>query len=143
PMGGVSLAVPFVVNEVEINPAPTLSSISPDEAVQGGGAFTLTVTGTNFVPSPVDRWGGSARTSTYIADTELEAAILASDLNSFGVVDVTVFNPAPGGGESSAESFDILEAWTPAEISTQFWFDASDGSTITITSGAVSQWNDK
>lgn len=33
--------------------------------------------------------------------------------------------------------------WTPANISTFLWFDASDASTITLTSGAVSQWNDK
>lgn len=33
--------------------------------------------------------------------------------------------------------------WTPAQISTSMWFDASDSNTITLTSGAVSQWNDK
>jgi hypothetical protein len=33
--------------------------------------------------------------------------------------------------------------WTPAQISTALWLDASDSSTITTVSGAVSQWNDK
>lgn len=33
--------------------------------------------------------------------------------------------------------------WTPANITTQLWLDASDSSTITLVSGAVSQWNDK
>lgn len=33
--------------------------------------------------------------------------------------------------------------WTPEEISTLAWFDASDASTITTTSGAVTGWNDK
>jgi hypothetical protein len=34
-------------------------------------------------------------------------------------------------------------AWTPAEITTALWLDADDSPTITITSGAVSQWDDK
>ena len=33
--------------------------------------------------------------------------------------------------------------WTPAQITTALWFDASDSATITTVSGAVSQWNDK
>ncbi len=37
------------------NPAPTLTSISPTTAVQYSGAFTMTLTGTGFVPaSPPD-----------------------------------------------------------------------------------------
>jgi len=33
--------------------------------------------------------------------------------------------------------------WTPANISTALWLDATDSTTITESSGAVSQWNDK
>lgn len=33
--------------------------------------------------------------------------------------------------------------WTPANITTDFWLDAEDASTITLSSGVVSQWNDK
>jgi hypothetical protein len=33
--------------------------------------------------------------------------------------------------------------WTPADITTQAWFDASDASTITESGGDVSQWDDK
>jgi len=33
--------------------------------------------------------------------------------------------------------------WTPASINTALWLDASDSATITESSGAVSQWNDK
>lgn len=35
------------------------------------------------------------------------------------------------------------EPWTPAEITTALWLDAADSSTITQSSGLVSQWNDK
>jgi hypothetical protein len=34
-------------------------------------------------------------------------------------------------------------AWTPADITTLAWYDASDASTITEAAGAVSQWDDK
>ena len=33
--------------------------------------------------------------------------------------------------------------WTPYQISTEGWWDASDASTITESGGAVSQWDDK
>ena len=32
--------------------------------------------------------------------------------------------------------------WTPASVTTDFWFDASNAASITASSGAVSQWND-
>jgi hypothetical protein len=34
-------------------------------------------------------------------------------------------------------------SWDPAAITTALWLDAADASTITASSGAVSQWNDK
>ena len=35
------------------------------------------------------------------------------------------------------------EAWTPSQTATRLWIDADDASSITETSNAVSQWNDK
>lgn len=42
---------------------------------------------------------------------------------------------ATGGGGGGA--------WTPADISTELWLDATDAATLTLVSGKVSQWNDK
>ena len=39
--------------------------------------------------------------------------------------------------------FGRVVPWTPANITTALWLDASDASTVTTVSGAVSQWNDK
>ena len=36
-----------------------------------------------------------------------------------------------------------MSLWTPAQIATAAWWDASDVSTISDTGGAVDQWNDK
>jgi hypothetical protein len=35
------------------------------------------------------------------------------------------------------------EAWTPAELTTTLWLDASDATTITQSGGAASEWRDK
>ena len=48
------------------NPVPTLTSISPASAQPVGSAFTLTVTGTNFINGSVVRWNGSDRTTTFV-----------------------------------------------------------------------------
>src|SRR5207237_384058 len=49
--------------------------------------------------------GGSPRTTTVVNGTLLRASIPASDVAAAGTANVTVSNPAPGGGASSARSF--------------------------------------
>ena len=105
PGGGPSNAVSFSVNPNTGNPVPTIAGLSPPSATPGGGGFTLTVNGTNFISSSVVRWKGADRTTTYVNSTKLTAAILASDIAAIGSASVTVFNPTPGGGLSNAMSF--------------------------------------
>ena len=95
----------FSVNPNTGNPVPTITGLNPSSATPGGGGFTLTVNGTNFISSSVVRWKGADRTTTYVSSTKLTAAILASDIAAAGSASVTVFNPAPGGGLSNAVSF--------------------------------------
>ena len=89
------------------NPLPALSAISPTMTLAGGSDFTLTVTGTNFVPGSVVRWNGSDRATTFISAGELQALIPAADIATRGTAAVTVFNPGPGGGESNSKNFAI------------------------------------
>ena len=89
------------------NPVPALSAISPSSAGVGAPAFTLILTGTNFLTDSVVRWNGSARTTGLVSTTRLTATIPASDLTSRGVYSVTVFNPTPGGGISEVRSFTV------------------------------------
>ena len=84
------------------NPAPSVSSISPASTTAGGSAFTLTVNGSNFISSSTVKWNGNNRTTTYVSGTQLTAAITAADIATAGTTNVTVVNPAPGGGTSSA-----------------------------------------
>jgi TolB protein len=90
-------------------PTPTVTSLNPSSAFGGGPAFTLTINGTNFVSGSVVRWNGSARATTYVNDTRLTASITAADITTVGTANVTVFNPAPGGGTSNAVTFPIID----------------------------------
>lgn len=94
------------------NPAPTLSRLSPSEALVGR-SFTLTVNGTGFTPASQIRWNGSARSTTYVSGTQLTAAIPAGDVASGGTATVTVSNPAPGGGTSNSLPLQINQVVLP------------------------------
>jgi hypothetical protein len=93
----------------ENNPAPVTTSLTPSTAQQGGGDFDLVVRGVDFAPNAVVRWNGAERPTTFVSTTELRASISAVDIAAAGAVDVSVFNPAPGGGLSNAQTF-IVEA---------------------------------
>lgn len=103
PGGGTTAQQTLTIN----NPVPTLTSLSQTVATTGSAGFTLTVTGTNFVSSAKVRWKGSDRTTTFVSATQLTATIPAADLANGGTADVTVINPAPGGGTTNAITFTI------------------------------------
>ena len=113
PGGGTSASQTFTINAGN-NPAPTLTSLSPPSAVAGGPAFSLTVTGTNFVSDSIVRWNGANRNTTFNSNTQLTATINAADIASTGTAQVTVFNPTPGGGTSGNVAFNIT---APATLS--------------------------
>jgi len=92
------------------NPVPTTTSISPTSKVYGEAQFTLTVNGTNFISSSVVNFAGSARTTTFVSATQLTAIIPATDLLTVGSYNITVTNPAPGGGTSNAQIFAVNKA---------------------------------
>ena len=84
------------------DPTPTITSVSPNGIVAGGAAFTLTISGTNFVAASMVNFGGSAPATTFVNSTQLTAAIPAASVTSTGTLAVTVTNPAPGGGTSNS-----------------------------------------
>ncbi len=88
-------------------PAPTLSSLSPNQLPAGSPAFTMTVTGTGFVNGSAVQWNGMALVTTYVSATTLKAAVLKSLVASAGTASVTVTNSTSGGGVSNAKPFTI------------------------------------
>jgi 6-phosphogluconolactonase len=82
--------------------------ISPSTAAAGGAAFTLTITGTNFVAGSMVNFGGSAAATTFVNSTQLTAAIPSASIASAGLLGVTVTNPAGDGGTSNASNFSVI-----------------------------------
>ena len=95
------------------NPIPTVvGPVVPQAVVPGSGAFTLKVYGANFVSGAVVNWNRSPRSTTFISARELQAQVLASDVAKPTAGYITVTNPPPGGGVSSA-SYAIVEVHRP------------------------------
>jgi hypothetical protein len=95
------------------NPRPLLyQPLSPTSAQPGSAGFTLTVNGTGFVSGSVVNWNGSARTTTFVSASQVEATITAADLATPRTIMVTVVNPAPGGGVSNAVLLPITYPFT-------------------------------
>ncbi len=91
----------------DTNPAPTLSMLEPASASVGDPGFNLMINGSDFAPNAVVRWNGGDRPTTLTACGKLMAAIPASDLETAGLAEVRVFNPAPGGGLSNPLNFNV------------------------------------
>jgi hypothetical protein len=111
--GGTSNGLALTISSP--NPVPTMTELSPSITAAGGRAFTLTVTGSSFVSGATVRWNGVDRTTTFVNGTRLTADIAAADIAAIATADVTVFNPAPGGGASSVLPFSVT---TPQPIVT-------------------------
>jgi hypothetical protein len=122
-----------------------VSDLSPDVAMAGGPAFTLSVTGSTFANGAVVRWDGSDRPTTFVSSSLVTAAIPASDLAAGKVVVVTVRNP--DGGLSSPLNFTVnntvpaLSSLSPARVS-----GGGSGLTLTVAGsgfvpGAVVRWD--
>ncbi len=90
-------------------PAPTLTSLSPSSILEDSPAFTITVTGTNFIPQSKVRWNGVDLATTYVSATTLTALVPAANV-AFALTvpaSVAVFSPAPGGGTTVSLPFTI------------------------------------
>src|SRR5258708_1562683 len=136
-MNGLSNPLPFIITPPG-NPVPTVTSMSPTCAVVGAGAFTLTISGSNFLPAS-DPSGGSqgpwtaagTRTTLPIVGSisapKFQATVASSLVASPGTGAVPVFNPpsprsggGTGGGGPSATSltFPVQTAACPAAAAT-------------------------
>jgi hypothetical protein len=151
PGGGTSNAQSFTITASgNGNPVPATTSLSPSSATAGDAGFTLTVNGSGFVSDSVVQWNGASRTTTYVSATQLTAAIPATDIAAAGTASVTVFNPAPGGGTSNAQSFTITASDNPVPATTSLSPSSATagdaGFTLTVNgsgfvSDSVVQWN--
>ncbi len=139
----LSNALPFVVT----NPTPTLSSISPTIVQAGLVSANVTLTGTNFVPTTVARFQGTALSTTFVSSTTLTAALASTHLATSGTFSITAQSPAPGGGTTGSRSLTV-QAPTPilSQISPNSALVGSGPAFLVVTgvgllSNAVVRWN--
>ena len=113
---------------VTVDPAPTADAGAAGADVCEGDDFTAVATATGGTIAWTTSGDGT------FADNTLEDAVYtpgAADIAAGTVTLTMTVNGASAG------------LWTPAELTTDIWFDANDASTITEAGGQVSQWNDK
>lgn len=92
----------------EANPAPFLNqTLVPTAVAPGGGGLTLAVTGTGFVDGATVNFDGVGLATTFVNSEHLSAAIPAKDVATAKTASVTVVNPAPGGGASNVDYFQV------------------------------------
>jgi alpha-D-ribose 1-methylphosphonate 5-triphosphate synthase subunit PhnH len=145
PGGALSNSLAFTIAAVA---APTLSNLSPNFAVAGGPAFTLTLSGFNFQSGAVVLWNGAALSTGFSSGNQLSAFVPAGLIASQGSASVTVLNP--NGASSNRLNLTI----NPPTASGPTLFGVSPNSTVaggpgvTLTvagsgflNGAVVQWN--
>lgn len=111
--GAILLFTSSITSGSNLNTTPVASALAPASAPAGGADFTLTVTGSGFVPGSTVEWNNSPRITTMVSATQLTATIYASDIATMGTAQVTVVNPGNGGGISAALPFAISAALPP------------------------------
>lgn len=85
---------------------PNLTGIAPRQLTAGASGFTLVCTGTGFTSSTVVLWNGAARATTFVAATQLNAVIPASDVAVTGTEPRLVTIGITGS--STTQTFTVL-----------------------------------
>ncbi len=108
PGGGASSPLTFTVTAT--NPAPILTTVSPNSATVGASDATIRLTGANFVPGSTAEFDKKPLTTAFVNSTELTAVVPSGDLTAVGSDSITVVTVGPGGGTSAPQSFTVNNA---------------------------------
>jgi hypothetical protein len=111
------------------NPTPTLSTLSPNARTAGDGAFTLTLTGNNFMPTSTVTWSGQSTLSPLTTTiNQLTVQVPSAYTATAGTPAIRVVNPAPGGGNSLALNLVIAAGSSGSGTSVNATSDNGGGS---------------
>ena len=84
----------------ENNPVPSIATIIPANVNPADPEKVITVTGKGFVKTSIVRCNGNDITTTFVNNTNITASLNGVQMQGLNVLEITVFNPAPRGGES-------------------------------------------
>ncbi|HTU23523.1 MAG TPA: Ig-like domain-containing protein [Gemmataceae bacterium] len=134
--------------------APSITRLSSNSAVEGSGAFTLTVNGSGFNQNSTVQWNNSALATTYDSRAgQVKASVPAGDVAQEGTASVKVVNCDGGSRTSNTVTFTITDAVptvsadkasvtapeTQAATNTGTWSDYDDSVTLSADHGTVTQ----
>ncbi|HEV2222362.1 MAG TPA: hypothetical protein VGR84_05110 [Candidatus Acidoferrales bacterium] len=106
PGGGTSQTVDLNVTATA-SPVPSILSITPTSIPASGAVTTITINGSNFVPTSVVTVNGANRQTNYTSGVVLTVGLQSSDIATAGTLRIAVLNPPasgitpPGGGVSN------------------------------------------
>ena len=103
---------PFVVVGPELNPLPSIATLSPVSAMQLSQVARLEVrvSGNGFVLGAQATFNGENKPTQFVDGHTLTMTLSAGDLVMPGVANVVVTNPGPGGGNSNVAGFEVVGA---------------------------------
>ena len=105
PQGGSSNPVDLRID----NPVPALSVLDPAEAMAGTLGLMATIYGTGFFDGETTYFiDGLPRTFNQIGAMKLEVPLTPADLDVGKYLAISAHNPPPGGGDSNALTFTVL-----------------------------------
>jgi hypothetical protein len=82
------------------NPLAIVSGVEPASFAVGAEERAIVLKGARFVHGSSVCINADGRPTTFVSETKLMAVLLPSDLENERELDVTVWNPPPGGGAS-------------------------------------------
>ena len=87
---------------------PQVTAINPAAVLVGtSNGLTLHLTGANFVTQSEVFVNGANRSAIYDSSTSLTVQLSSTDVVSPGTLQITVVNPAPGGGNSTPFALNV------------------------------------
>jgi trimeric autotransporter adhesin len=101
------------------NATPIITNLAPASITAGSQTFVLNISGQGFISgssgTTTAYWNGSPRSGVVNVNTnQIALAVLASDVATPGIAQITASNPAPGGGLSQNSATFIIEPVVPA-----------------------------
>jgi hypothetical protein len=91
------------------NPVPSIVGINPSSVKKGTKNVSITIKGSNFMEKSAVMLSGKPRTAKFVDATELNAQLDDADTATAGTLEITVVNPAPGGGTSKPIQLKVEE----------------------------------
>jgi photosystem II stability/assembly factor-like uncharacterized protein len=145
------LALAFVLQPLAVSAqglyTPSITSISPDHALVGSGAVTISIDGAGFLATATAQYNSRDVVTTFVSDTQLTAEIPAEALSATGTLSITVVNPDLDGGTSNPVVFTVNNPLpTLATISPDQKTAGDGGFTLTLNGsdfvpGSLAYWN--